>query len=467
MKSTEKISLTEIMNNTDPDILRSWIVKLANNDPSFEQMLRKEFSPDAISEAQLKDYPAIIRAAFYNNSISTGSRYKPWEDYGFDADGVRADLEGLLNESDYFLEFKNTKAAITICRSMIEIIPEEWEEQFDYDGDVQVMYDGAIDRLEEILKSNILTMQEKHNLFDWYKQESQEQKHRNVGLNTDLSALQSYFLDSKEMLKQSLELLTQKIDKTSNEYDKERLVVQKISILKNADMPNEMENTITEHIEFVDVRKVRLSHILEQNDFKKAIQLIEQGIEVAKLKSHSGTVADWKDELLQLYVLQNDTTRVLALAEDLLYTGRSQKKYYEILKEKTPKVDWPFVVEKILGQMESGRGWHFNSLKAHILIEHEKWGDLLEQCTLGGIEYVKEYESQLRPLFDDHIFEMYQKYVEKEATVTDQKSYENVGRFLKHMKTFEGGTEKVADMIARYQTIYKRRKNMMEVLRGV
>ncbi|MFA5655607.1 MAG: hypothetical protein WDA37_02560, partial [Dysgonamonadaceae bacterium] len=145
----ENISLEEIIKNTDSKILKRWILQYAKNHASFEESFRQNFSPQQISEEQMKDYAAAIYAAFRTNPFQTGNRYGDWSDYGFDADGVRADLEKLLDEADYYLKYNNTKIPVQICKSMIEIIPEEWEDQFDYEGDVQVMYDGAIDRLEE------------------------------------------------------------------------------------------------------------------------------------------------------------------------------------------------------------------------------------------------------------------------------------------------------------------------------
>lgn len=136
----------------------------------------------------------IIQAAFLNNPYNSHSRYGDWDEYGFDAESVRADLEKLLEEAEYFLKNNNTKVAVEICKNIIEIVPEEWEDQFDYEGDVQVMYDTAIDKLELMLKDALLSENEKSELFEWYKKESENtSKHKYVGLNTSFDVLQRYF----------------------------------------------------------------------------------------------------------------------------------------------------------------------------------------------------------------------------------------------------------------------------------
>ena len=461
----ENISLEEIIKNTDSKILKRWILQYAKNHASFEESFRQNFSPQQISEEQMKDYAAAIYAAFRTNPFQTGNRYGDWDVYGFDADGVRADLEKLLDEADYYLKYNNTKIPVQICKNMIEIIPEEWEDQFDYEGDVQVMYDGAIDRLEEMLKANIFSSEEKQELFEWYKEESQEHKHEDVGLNTDLNVLQDYFMDSKEMLEQNLNLLDQKINLAQSSYEKERLIIQKIAILKDTGMTEEMKNMIAGNLNFVKVRKIKLDAILQEKDYEQAVELIEQGIVVAEKLSHRGTVSDWKDELLKIYLLQNDNPKVLSLAEDLLFHGREERKYYQILKAQTPKDEWMDTVNRIIQKMKSGSGiFGFNHLRAQILIEHEKWEQLFEQCKKGGVQYVEEYEKQLKSLFEKEIFQIYLNYIEQEATITDQKSYENVGRVLKCLKTLKGGKEKVQELISNYRVVYKRRKNMIAVL---
>jgi hypothetical protein len=57
--------------------------------------------------------------------------------------------------------------------------------------------------------------------------------------------------------------------------------------------------------------------------------------------------------------------------------------------------------------------------------------------------------------------------VEKQALITDQNAYNNVGRVLNKMKGFEGGKEVVSKLLLKYKEVYKRRKNMMRVLEGV
>ncbi|MFA7691074.1 MAG: hypothetical protein WCY18_08325 [Methanofastidiosum sp.] len=462
----KKTDLKEIVSKTDSKMLKSWILEYAEEHPSFAQTLIEKFNPVSLKKDKIKDYPFLIKAAFDNNPYSSGSRYNDWVDFGYDAENVRADLEAVLNDVDYFLKFGNTKIAVQICKDMIELIPEEWEEQFDYDGDVQVMYDEAIDKLEEMLQKDLLLPEEKKALFEWYKIESKNtDKHRYVGLNTELDVLQQYFLSSDEMITENLKSLNQKIEGASESYYKESYIIQKIKMLQNLQRTEEVNQTIDQYIDHEPVRKIRLNQLLDAEQYSEAIKLIQDGIKVAEKMEHPGTIINWKDDLLSIYLLLKDDIKILKLAEELLYTGRTSDKYYAILLLHTHRDDWEDTLNRILSKLNSGKGiWGFNEFRAKLLIEHHRWEELFVQCQNGGVNYLEKYEKYFRPQFDSKLYDIYLNFAQEQATITDQKAYENVGSMLKNLKTFEGGKDKVNELISEYRVTYKRRKNMMKVL---
>lgn len=465
----KKIDLKEIVSKTDSKILKNWILEYAEEHPSFAQTLIEIFNPVDLKEDKMKDYPSLIKATFYNNPYSTGNRYNNWEDFGFDPEAVRAELEDILEDVDYYLKFSNTKIAVNICKNMIEIIPEQWNEQFDYDGDVQVMYDEAIDKLEEMLQKNILPTEEKKALFDWYKEESKNlNKHQYIGLNTSFDILQQYFLTSEEMIAENLKSLNQKIEDSEKSYYKENYIIQKIEILQDLQRTEEVSQFIEQYIEYVGVRRIRLRQLLAAGQYQEAINLIQDGIKLAEKENHFGVITDWKDELLSIYLLQKDKAKILKLAEELLYNGRTSEKYYEILKTHTNQDDWAETINRVLLKLKSDKSmWGFNTFRAKLLIEHQKWEELFTQCRNAGVSYLEKYEKYFRPQFDSKLYDIYLNFAQEQAIITDQEAYENVGRMLKNLKTFEGGKEKVNELINEYRVTYKRRKNMMKVLDGV
>ncbi len=457
-----------ILKHCDAEDLHQFIIDYAVKNPEFEKAFIARFNPEKVSSGSEEDYISEIESAFHNNMNRVGNRYNGWDDFGFDAYAVAEDLKPLLEKVDYYLQNKNVGEAILICRALIETIPDEWNDNGDdEDGTVQVVYDTAIDKLEEMLEKNLLSKTQKEDLFEWYSEENKlTAKHEYVGLNTSLGVLESYFTDTPEMLQKNLANMEERINKGS-EYEKEDAAMSKIHLLQKAGLDDEAESAITEYIRFQNVRKLRLEKLMKEKRYTDAIELIQVGIKIAIQEKHPGTVISWKEELLFIYKLQHSPDKILAAAEELFYGDPSgNRKYYDELKKYTPEKDWPATLERLLGKMDSGY-FGFNELKADMLIEHKMWDRLFALCKKSGAEKLEQYEKYLKPLYAKEIFEAYQKYVEKQALITDQNAYDNVARVLKKMKEYERGNMIVMMLVGKYREVYKRRKNMMKVLKGV
>jgi len=460
----------EILKYCDVTDLHQFIMDYASKNPEFSKAFMARFNPEKKSSGTEEDYTTAIEKAFHKNRNQVGDRYNGWDDFGFDAYAVAQALNPLLEKIDFYLQNNNIGEAILICRALIETIPDEWNDagEGDEEGEVQVIYDTAIDKLQELLEENRLSKTQKEALFDWYSEENKlSAKHEYVGLNTSLGVLESYFTDTPEMLQKNLANIEERISNAGSDYRREDAAMDKIHLLQKEGMDEEAENAITEYIRFKNVRKLRMERLIKEKRYADAIELIQAGIKIATQEGHPGTVNSWKGELLTIYKLQNSLDKILSTSEELFYEERSgSRKYYDELKKYTPKKDWPATLERLLSKMDKGF-FGFNDLKADMLIEHKMWDRLFTLCEKSGAEKLEQYEKYLKPLYAGEIFDAYQKYVEKQALITDQIAYDNVGRVLKKMKGFEGGKEVVSKLLLKYKEVYKRRKNMMKVLEGV
>ena len=190
--------LDDILNFTEKDKLIDFIKSYAQKDAAFNNTLLETFSPNRQSDKKQKqqpreDYVKLIQNAFVGQPAKRSGRhgyYNDYDDFGFDAEEVSDQLEILLEKARYFIKYQNIEEAIIIAQKMVETIPGEWDQDFDYEGDVQVVYDEAIDMLEGLLKEGLLSDEQKESLFDWYEQEIIDNKHEYVGLNTSLDLLE-------------------------------------------------------------------------------------------------------------------------------------------------------------------------------------------------------------------------------------------------------------------------------------
>lgn len=465
-QSNNSILQKEILKHVKTPDLHKFIIDYGEKHPEFMEKFIAKFNPQQISAGK-DDYEGIVMDAFGSNVLKSANRYHDYGDYGFDASSVAEDLKPLLDKADYFVKHKNFEEAIRICTAMIETVADEWSPDFDYDGEVQVMYDAAIDKLQEMLEQNLLSSSQKQTLFTWYSEEQQKEKHRDAGLNTSLKALEAFFSDTPEMLQQNINNIDERIQNAPDDYRREEAAMDKIRLLQHAGHMQQGETAISQYLVFSKVRALRVEKLMQEKQYEQAIVVITEGIKIAEAHNHPGTIADWKDKLLDIYLLQKNTAKIISTAEDLFINGRNSRKYYPILKEHTSQTEWPDALQRLLIGM-GDKDWNsINDFKAEILIEHKMWNELFTLCKKANTESIEKYEKYLKPYFAKEIFEIYVSYAEKQALITDKNAYSNVARVLRKLKLYEGGNKVVEKLLLKYKELYKRRKNMMEELKGV
>ena len=467
---TIKTKLDDILNFTEEGKLIDFIKSYAQKDAAFNNALLKAFSPTPQADNKKvqprEDYASLIKKAFVGNSIRRRGRYGyyDYDDIGFDAIETREELEPFLEKARYYIKYENIDEALLIAQKMVEIIAKVWDSAFDYDGDVQVVYDEAIDILESLLEQNLLSDEQKESLFDWYEQEIKDKNHEDVGFETSLDSLGGYFLTGvKNGFERTLQIIDQQI-KSSSDYSQEVLLKKKINILYEFDKKEEADKIIKDFLHIVRIREIRLQQMLEKKEYLSAIDLINKGIEIAENKNHAGTVNSWKEKLLSVYQLLGDKEKELELTKELFTISNDSRKYYKMLKSITNKADWNSMLEWILKSMDNGSYYGINDFKAEILIEHKMWDELWSLCQKGSISDIERYEKYLRPKHDDEIFKIYLAYVDKKAKITDKNAYIRVADTLIRMKTYAGGKEIVKQLVSKYRQEYKRRPNMMKEL---
>ena len=267
----------------------------------------------------------------------------------------------------------------------------------------------------------------------------------------------------KDGFERNLQIIDQQI-KASCDYAQEGLIEKKIHILYEFNHSAEADKMITDFLHIPQIRKIRLQQMLEKKEYQPAINLINDGIEIASKKKHSSSIISWKEDLLAIYVLLGNKEKELELTKELFVKTNDSRKYYKMLKKITPKADWQNMLEWILKSLGNGSYYGANDLKADILIEHKMWDDLWNLCKKGNISDIEKHEKLLRPKFDDEIFKIYVAYAERQAQITDKDAYKRVADTLIRMKTFVDGKDIVKQLVSKYRHQYKRRPYMMKDL---
>ena len=443
----------------------SFIAKHAAEDKHFYEKLKMALLPDDGKETRDMDYYRK-KAKDCFDSDNYSYRRRNCYDYDYYASAYEASgkLDNILSAAALCVEQGKYAAAAVMAMSVMETIPRNYEYVDDSDGTLTDTFETAVELLCGIINNPEADDSIKKGIFSWSKEETTKQIYSDYGFD-DVKTIYKLccerFGDTDEVLAD----IDNKIKEVTDEYRRSNAVQWKIQFMQSRNL--DIQGVIQEHLDLNDVRKIRFNQLIANGLYDEALNIAEQGIEIARRQNHSGTVSDWKKSMFDIYIAQGDTAKLLPMAEQffLQEIGRYPRdEFYDALKKYTAAADWPDTLERLLTAAEKE---YYNSFVARIMSEHQMWPRLMAYCKEGGVARIEQYEKDLKPHFEKEILEFYRNYIEKRALVTDQNAYLEVARTLKRMRTFSGGDVLVNQLLNNYRATYKRRKNMMIALASV
>ncbi len=330
-------------------------------------------------------------------------------------------------------------------------LPGRYRRNYDY-------YAAASDAEKEL----------KAELFNWVGKEVKEKIYYDYGFD-DIHLLLIPYTQAAGLINDALEIAEERIREAETEYRLERSVNDKIHLLQENNLTKEVAGTINQYIDLVSIRKMKISGMLEQKRYPEAIILVKEGIKVAEKKDHPGTVSDWKDQLLEIYIMMDDHGNIVKYAEDLFYNGQDALKYYHILKKETDKEKWPAWLETLICRRGNSCLFGYpDKILAQIFIEEQYWNRLLQLVENSDLSGLQTYEQHLKPRYPEELCNLFVQRVIKYADRNmGRHHYQKVAEILKKIRKYPGGNNAVDKLLAEFKLKYKARRAMMEELEGI
>ena len=460
-----KQEIIEMLKHTEQSLLWSFLAEYAVEDNRFYERLKEALLPEEDDDEEIGDVDYYrVQAEDCFDFGSKRHRGYDYDDLREDAYKAAAGLDSMLSDASYLTGQGKFAEAAAMAMSVAEVIPRNYEEVDDSDGELGGSFANAIDLLCNIVKNASAPLGIKKGIYDWSKKEAADPVYSDYGFD----AIQMIYELCCEQLGETDEVLADmdtQIKKAKNDYHKCQAVLRKIRFMQSRNL--DTDPVILSYLDLNEVRKIRFKQLQDAGKYEEAIRVAVQGIEIATRQNHSGTVIDWKKSMFDVYLAQGDAVNLLPIAEFLfLYANRYKRdEFYDALKTNTSSANWPDTVNRLLTELEKKN--YYDAFSARIMHEHQLWPKLFAYCKKGGINEIIKYENDLKQHFEKELLEYYRDYVEKEVLKTDQNAYMEVARILKQMKTFAAGKEPVKQLLEKYRTMYKRRKNMMTALNSV
>lgn len=388
--------------------------------------------------------------------------------YGFidyrAASGVCNELSNLLDQAEAALKH-SPELAFTICRVVIEALPDMAESMDDSGGESGSVLEEAVEIILAYLQ--LVDEDELEPAFQWCMQTYLNNNLSDYGYD-DVDRLFDYFCTADSIYKdQLLNVIDKKIASTG-EYGKEYLLSTKSDLYKMWGNQAASRKIIMDNLDEPRFRQILVNENLDANNPTEAIKLIKQGIKVAERKGHPGTVSDWQKKLLDIAKQQNNREEIAHWTKILLF-NRFSLDYYRLYKQSSK--DWDKDYQELLKKMNG-----YSDYVAQIYAEendHHSLFTLIKGEIERPIGYgrsfsrlglLRKFMGKLIPHYPDEILDLYSHDIYQQAKTTGRSVYNGIANDLKDMKKLAGGKERVKTIISDFQQKYKNRPAMQEIL---
>jgi len=380
-------------------------------------------------------------------------------------------LNGLLEKANLLLEKKNLMESLSIVKTLIEEVPLLVQHEDDSAGDAGEIFDYAFEIFSLIVSK--APPQLKDVLFQYCIDEYPKQKYHDNGFEDGFLYILPSLITTGEQEKIFLKMIDKQIEvekgKQFPEYGVSSLLKLKFDFLSERNLKEEAREIAETNKQYPEMMKILVDDKIKRKDYLSAVGLCFEGIKFAEEKRHPGTVKDWKEKLLSIYEKTKNIVEIRKISGNLFFDHFYAMAYYKKLKNTYEPEEWKNVCENIIEKVKNKRemgSYSDAEILAKIFVEENYKERLLKLMEINKqhIHFVDEYAKYLSIEYPDKILEYYEGGVRVLAKNAGRNFYNEIAGYLKKMKKIKGGEEKVKTIITYFQTIYKNRQAMMEIL---
>lgn len=415
-----------------------------------------------------------------------------YSDHGFvhyaHSSALSKQINKLLETGIAYLAKNNFRDALGLGKATLKSLVQVIAACDDSNGNISDSIDNAIGLLHNIADSGNTAIDIREELFAFLQTELASKEYFNYGnFGYDLFSLFEKL--SVQLNKPDVFLLF--IDKTlaklTGEYDDYQLEYfqnSKIEFLKLINRTGEAEKLVQQNLHIVSVRQGEVHKAITQNDFKKAKQLISEGIKIAEKQGHPGTVDEWRKQFLHIAVLENDIDKVRYYAKYFAFDGGFSRKYYNQWKATFGPEEWKKMLNEYIEAQTQKITDDWKKSKQYWRPDHppllQALGDIyIEENLLDKLLQLLQQENDLNTLLRYHAHlskhypaELIALYLPAVERFADSCAGRNEYRYLvkvmqKIIKDIPVEKEKVlgvAKMLKQKYSVKPRRPAMIEEL---
>jgi len=460
-KKTTTEQVDEMLEKVSHSDLKIYVKDQCAKDRSFRQLFFANFAylviPDS-KELYAKQIQAVLKAAAGRHG------YIEYSESG----AVSGPVYAMVERAEQFVESANYQTAMYIACAAIEEMSQALEYADDSNGDFSGCADSAVEVLNSIAE-NSLPEDIRNELLNYCLKSFKSGIFKNYDWHFSMLSICTLLVKTPEEIK----LLHELIDRVNPagkdwNWDYDRARKTKLELIRNTEDEDKVNTYLKQNIDNGDFRKELIEDAIANKDYQKAISIAEEGI-VHDDKNKPGLADDWRNYLLKVYLIINDSANIIKLARhQFIHSRRESGNLFAILKKHVTKDEWPDYLSQLVQSITNrDRRVDYSSI-AQIYIWEESWDRLFEVVKKNvSLPWLDTYSQYLSNDYANEISDMYQNaLLDYMAKNMGRDHYQTVCRYLRKMIKI-GARDKANNVIQQLKTLYPKRKALMEELQKV
>ena len=458
--------------------LRTFSKDYAHKNEGFRQELLTFLDSKYVNknEKTIEDYCRQMRGSFgFTQKI--GDRWHSFivPDWYL----ITSRANSILKEGDKLLAIGNANAAASIAVEFFVALQDTYDEDClsdDYDGDIACEIGNSCEQAEQLLLKSI-----KHSSMSKDVVQDLTKKLNDISKTSFSHDLNNYFIfDFDHMFLQvsqttmsddeQLNMFDTQIMQHAGQYDQFVYVERKVDMLRQLYRDADAQAELRKYKNLPEIRTLVVNDLISKKDFQTAVQLIHEGIDVARELGHWGTVRSWREKELEIYEKSGDQSRQIDMCSTLFVSERGSMTYYRKLKALIPANEWKDFLYQLLSKISNdGSGMFGQSVIADIYVAEKEVDKLYELIMSHGRPRLNSLNRYAKHTGENHakqLLDAYEQLLKSEARINvNVKTYHRIAEAMSYMCQLHDGKQAAHQLAEFFRQEYRRRPKMMEEIK--
>jgi len=457
-KAKKVPDICQILTARTKEELVAFLLKLAGEDESIGERLALDFGGGNDAE-ELKQAARLIRACVNRNA----------DRYGFvDYEAACAATEGgrqVLDRARSQLQNYRPVQALALTLCVIHEMMALLSNVDDSDGFVSGEIDEAMQMIQEIIRLENLTSDDKAQIFIALATEATDTRYDGwsdwrlnfIEYCAELADTQALQMACENLLAQAAQI--DMGTSWSDGYYAQRANLIRYKMVARYGSAEQAQAFIAANLQYSAFRKMTIESALENENFDLAERLALDGEALDHDKR--GLVKQWREYRYAAYSRSGNLEKQRALAIEFVLDGSFE--YYMNLKKSHTAAEWRSVYPGIITQIENQKRCFCNNIYTQILIE-ETEKQRLYAYVKNNPSSIGEYYKHLMPEFKEEVYALFVAHIEELARgASDRNAYQKVCASIRKLKK-AGGKEQAAQIRQQLMEKYPRRPAFQDEL---